>query len=811
MKKIYTNTMLIVSLVIFLSLLPTLFLIENTTYVVWTILIPLIPLIIIIFGYSFWRNICPLAFISKLYEKLNFSQSIEKRTIPSWLSENVYLFQFGLLFFSFCARLVFLNYNGVFLAIFFILVVLAAIIINYIYKGKVWCNYVCPVGIVEKIYSVSNSHNYNNSKCVSCTACTKNCPDIDLESSYWSEGSDSQKNMAFYSFSGLVLGFYLYFYLQTGSMDYYFSGDWSLEYSSLFSNGFYFAPSIPLILAAPITLLIFSFFSYLFFKYLEISFFKYKIFDDLDYKGVIHKVKVISAFVAFNIFYIFAGAPAYSNYPMFYAFFHFIVILSSAIMLHREIFREQSYFIQERFALKMLKDNNSVEDISKNLKEIYYTYQNKNRKIKLRNYKETVSDLLKDGILTQDNMLILEKLREQMGISEKEHINAIRKISIDSAYLFDENIEKSVEKRHQYKSYKDMLLNSLNENLELDNVLLESMRKQFNISQDDHDMIMDNIINSDSKLHTKAKDLLFDMQFLLDLNNKMGNDYTLGIEFLKFTIKNEFNKCSKDLFTLFKALYADKRAELKVLKKIFKYNDINVTVKCNLDMLGFMDREIGLKMLMINESLMSGERFESNENLDIILELIEYDNYNINIAILIALRNFYKYQYKCIDFTPYLESPDRELQQLTTNLITDTYVQTSYDRMAYFHHVPLFNSLTFSEYLSLAEQTDSRKYKEGEIIIKENERADSLYILTSGEVNMYKNNEFITTLNDGAFFGEISVITNSIRTATVKAISDIGVLVLSKKAFKNLIHDNPKISLHIMQEITKRLLQNKES
>ena len=67
----------------------------------------------------------------------------------------------------------------------------ASLLSGVIFRGKTWCNYICPVGMVERIYTEPIQINpTEHSQCEPCTACKKNCPDIDLEQAYWKEAED---------------------------------------------------------------------------------------------------------------------------------------------------------------------------------------------------------------------------------------------------------------------------------------------------------------------------------------------------------------------------------------------------------------------------------------------------------------------------------------------------------------------------------------------------------------------------------------------------------------------------------------------
>jgi hypothetical protein len=426
-QKIIYLLLQLITLVIFIGLLVLLFVTPQANALVWTLVIPMIPITLLVIGYSRWRIICPLAWFTKITQNIDVPG---KKKVPECFEKNAYAFQFTILFIAFVARLYILNSDALVLAGFFIIVIVLAMLSGLFLSGKSWCNFFCPVGVVEKIYTSSNAHMYDiDSACGRCTACKKNCPDIDMESSYWKEASDIQKRFVFYAFPGLVFGFYFYYFLEAGTWNYYFSGTWALAHegdsliSNVFSPGYYFLPQIPKLVAAPVTLGITMLVSFYLFVVLEKLIEKVVLSQEKDQVALEHIIKVVAAFVAFNIFYVFAGAPTFNQYPNAYAFFHFIVIVLSAIFLWKEIYREERFFIQERFARKILKKLTGNEGVSKNLKEIYYTYvnQQKDHAQYLENYKETVLELMRDGILAKESMKLLDKMRSQLGIMDHEH------------------------------------------------------------------------------------------------------------------------------------------------------------------------------------------------------------------------------------------------------------------------------------------------------------------------------------------------------------------------------------------------------
>ena len=195
--------------------------------VVWTILVASLPIFIVLVGYHRWRRICPLAFFAQLPARLKRPGT---RKAGPWLEANYYYVVFCVFFVSLWLRLIATNGDGHAIMAFFVVLSLTALLFGMLYTGKTWCNYICPVSFIEKIYTEPHGlRETPNSQCAKCTACKKSCPDINEENGYWKDIDSRPKRFVYYAFPGLVFGFYFYFYLQSETWHYYFSGAWTRQ------------------------------------------------------------------------------------------------------------------------------------------------------------------------------------------------------------------------------------------------------------------------------------------------------------------------------------------------------------------------------------------------------------------------------------------------------------------------------------------------------------------------------------------------------------------------------------------------------
>lgn len=106
-----------------------------------------------------------------------------------------------------------------------------------------------------------------------------------------------------------------------------------------------------------------------------------------------------------------------------------------------------------------------------------------------------------------------------------------------------------------------------------------------------------------------------------------------------------------------------------------------------------------------------------------------------------------------------------------------------------------------------------RSYAPGAILCHENALEDRFYMILEGEVEVTKdinNNEsrLLKTLSAGDFFGEMALIHNAPRAATVTAKSTLTTLELDKAAFDRVLHKSSSVAMAMVSEISNRLRQN---
>jgi hypothetical protein len=100
-------------------------------------------------------------------------------------------------------------------------------------------------------------------------------------------------------------------------------------------------------------------------------------------------------------------------------------------------------------------------------------------------------------------------------------------------------------------------------------------------------------------------------------------------------------------------------------------------------------------------------------------------------------------------------------------------------------------------------------YRPGEIIIRQGDMGDCMYVIQSGKVEVVSEKEGKETrlgeLAEGDFFGEMALFEKDVRSATVRPLGEVRVLTVDKKMFLRKIHDDPSLAFTIMQRMSKRI------
>jgi CRP/FNR family transcriptional regulator, cyclic AMP receptor protein len=119
--------------------------------------------------------------------------------------------------------------------------------------------------------------------------------------------------------------------------------------------------------------------------------------------------------------------------------------------------------------------------------------------------------------------------------------------------------------------------------------------------------------------------------------------------------------------------------------------------------------------------------------------------------------------------------------------------------------VPLFAHCSKRELAEVARIADEIDLREGKELTKEGAPGREFFVLVEGTADVVKNGRKVNSLGAGDFFGEIALVHQSPRTATVKATSPVRALVVTERNFKRLLEDIPEIQRKVLLALAERV------
>jgi putative ABC transport system ATP-binding protein len=136
-----------------------------------------------------------------------------------------------------------------------------------------------------------------------------------------------------------------------------------------------------------------------------------------------------------------------------------------------------------------------------------------------------------------------------------------------------------------------------------------------------------------------------------------------------------------------------------------------------------------------------------------------------------------------------LEYADRIVNMVDGSIVSDVVLRNAVVICEFLKTVELFKNLTPTEIANVAERTKKRRYKSGEVIIRQGETGEEFFLVASGNVAVMSQQSAepdrrMTTLGVGNFFGERALITGERRNATIVADDDVETYVLGKEDFR---------------------------
>jgi CRP-like cAMP-binding protein len=119
--------------------------------------------------------------------------------------------------------------------------------------------------------------------------------------------------------------------------------------------------------------------------------------------------------------------------------------------------------------------------------------------------------------------------------------------------------------------------------------------------------------------------------------------------------------------------------------------------------------------------------------------------------------------------------------------------------------LPLFSPCTAPELRRIASLTDEIDVPEGKVLTRQGDPGSECFVIAEGEAKATMRGRGTAKLGPGSFFGEMSLLDQGPRSATVTAETDMRLLVLGSREFSSLVAEVPSVSRRIMRVLAERL------
>src|SRR5271165_56885 len=849
----------------------------------WTMIVPVLPLFLMLFGHETWRRICPLSFVSQIPRIFGWQRKVKtlNRTagsvdrilalLPgdSWMRRNHYYFQFGFLSFGVLGRILFYNSDRTALFIAFLFILGFALAIGWIYGGKTWCNYYCPIAVIQATYTGpgglfdSKAHiastPISQSMCraplagvdrSTCVGCTMNCPDVDLENSYWKRVESNSKRFMYYALFGLIVAFYTYYYIYSGGWAYYMSGAWTHEsgqLSTLFGPGIFLfghALPIPKVVAAPVYFAFCIAGSFGLFALIEhvCGRISVRLGKPLKKAQLRHRMLTICAFLSINLFYVFGGRPNILLMPpLAIKAVNFIIAAVTITWLIRSLARDADMYLREHlgktlrqqlirmgFRSEDVLEGRSIEQLT--AEEVYVlakTLPNFSSAQKREAYRGILVDALETGQTRSSNSLqMLRDVREQLGLSDADHTAIAEAVGIQDPTLLDMDVARSIEVRLRCDNYRKFLLDLIQQGLAegaqpaaylaspaaMKEIVL--LRGFFGISEDEHARILAEVTHDDARFVDGARKLMNAFRQIEAFRFSLVSDSRPEARLVRHALVLRQKLLIREIVTVVASIDAPGVAR-SFAQSIYTLAG-HETEAALLDATASVPSEIrdAFRRSTFDKVFCSyADVVEAVKPADDVLRALAADPETVVAALAISgLVTADPANARALvdELWPRERAPSAFLKD-SRETVRLGHRPASIVIMAELLSVEAFKELGLQSLASVAEASTLEFYMAGDQICRAGEESESIFLLAGGETETWVEGDqgrvVLGRGGKGTVFGELGVITRRPRSASVEVCSGSASAVLIPKAIiDDLLERDLPATRGILQVVSGYLL-----
>jgi CRP/FNR family cyclic AMP-dependent transcriptional regulator len=120
---------------------------------------------------------------------------------------------------------------------------------------------------------------------------------------------------------------------------------------------------------------------------------------------------------------------------------------------------------------------------------------------------------------------------------------------------------------------------------------------------------------------------------------------------------------------------------------------------------------------------------------------------------------------------------------------------------------PLFEGLSRKELAQLARVSEDVEVESGNTLVREGETGHEFFVIIDGNVKITRKSRRVAKRGPGDFVGEIALLEDVPRTATVTAETPVRAFVLTGKDFRHLLDENPGVERKVLRALARRVVE----
>ncbi|MCE1246507.1 MAG: cyclic nucleotide-binding domain-containing protein [Firmicutes bacterium] len=131
------------------------------------------------------------------------------------------------------------------------------------------------------------------------------------------------------------------------------------------------------------------------------------------------------------------------------------------------------------------------------------------------------------------------------------------------------------------------------------------------------------------------------------------------------------------------------------------------------------------------------------------------------------------------------------------------------EKILFLKQIELFREFNARELGIIAQKAVEKSFSRGDVIFRQGEQGDSLYLVVGGKVRVVREDgqkkETLAILEERTCFGEMAILSEEVRSATIEALETLTLLKIDREEFRQLILKKPEMAFPIFRILIERL------